>query len=224
MKRTYRPRRNTSRRRRVYRKRTLGAKSGRRMQRIATSYVKKKYTTVLELVCPLNINSVELTVSHIGGVNTNSVVTNNNITLGRCNPDGMLFTDMNLYQFFKISGVGFKLIFPEGTDPSNTACQWSMGYSANQIIKPSVDFARLQALQTYQTSSCDSGRPVSRFFKTTTALKRLGIDWCNTREITNFYPALATQQQTLYGGQLPVNQGSSTNIKVYRSSNSTAAG
>lgn len=53
---------------------------------------------------------------------------------------------MELYQFFKISGVAFKLFFPEGTDPTSTPVQWALGYSSNQVIKPTVAFERLQTL------------------------------------------------------------------------------
>jgi hypothetical protein len=55
----------------------------------------------------------------------------------------MLLDQMKLYQFFKITGVGFKIFFPEGTTPESTPCQWSMGYSSNQLINPAINFDRL---------------------------------------------------------------------------------
>lgn len=64
-----------------------------------------------------------------------------------------------------------------------------MGYSSNQIIKPDVGFERLQSLATYQTSSCDSSKPVSRYFKTLGTLRRLGIEWANTAEFDDWQPA-----------------------------------
>jgi len=63
------------------------------------------------------------------------------------------------------------------------------------------------------TSSCSATRPISRYFKTGGTLARLGIDWCDTSEIADFGSNPPTQ---LYGEQLPIDAGSSTNIKVYR--------
>jgi hypothetical protein len=68
------------------------------------------------------------------------------------------------------------------------------------------------------TSSCSATRPISRYFKTGGTLARLGIDWCDTREITDFGINPPTQ---LYGEQLPIDAGSSTNIKVYRPATNT---
>ncbi len=51
-------------------------------------------------------------------------------------------------------------------------------------------------------------------------MKRLGIDWANTIEYPNFG---VTTPVPLYGDQLPVNAGSSTNIKVYRAAGSTGS-
>lgn len=96
MKKTYRPRRNTVRRRRVYRKKSLAAKSGRRMQRIASSYVKKKYTFVTPVGVTGSSDVASITVSHLGGVNSNTTASET-ITLGACDPDNMLTTDMGLY-------------------------------------------------------------------------------------------------------------------------------
>jgi len=87
-----------------------------------------------------------------------------------------------------------------------------MGYSQNKIIAPSLPFDRLQTLQSYNTSSCDSSKPISRYFKTGMALKRLGIEWCDTAELPSFRGG-----GDLYGGQLPADAGSSTNVKVIRS-------
>ena len=93
-----------------------------------------------------------------------------------------------------------------------------MGYSSNQVIKPDIAFERLQTLQNYMTSSCSASKPISRYFRTGGTLARLGINWCNTEEFLdgkfNVVPPAAT-----YGGQLPPDAGSSTNIKVFRASN-----
>lgn len=200
-------------RRRRYKRRSFASKTGRSMQRKSLSFVKKKYTTVSTVDVAVGTDRAEVTVSHIGGRNAaNPAAT---ITLLDCNPDNMLTDQMKLYQFFKITGVAFKLFFPEGTSPEATPVQWSMGYSSNQVIKPDVGFARLQTLQTYMTSSCSARSPVSRYFRTGQSLARLGVDWINTKEVTNIG---ATPPVPLYGGQLPVDAGSSTNIKIYRSS------
>ena len=136
------------RRRRTFsrykKKRTFASKSGRNMQRMALSFVKKKYTTVLPIEMGLNEDLAQLTISHIGA--RNSTTPANTTVLTDADPDGMATSDMKLYQFFKISGVAFKLFWPEGTEAASTPVQWAMAYSSNQVINPSVVFGRLQAL------------------------------------------------------------------------------
>ena len=109
--------------------------------------------------------------------------------------------------------MAFKLFFPEGTTPQATPVQWSMGYSNNLVIRPDVATDRLQSLASYQTSSCSAKAPISRYFRTFKAQKRLGLEWCNTTEYANFgaFPPVP-----LYNGQLAANSGASTNIKVFR--------
>lgn len=169
------------------------------------------------LNCPIGSDTVAVTISHIGG--RNAATPGSTLVLPDANPDGMLQSQMQLYQFFKITGVAFKIFFPEGTTPEATPVQWSMGYSSNQVIKPDVSFDRLQALQTYTTSSCSARTPVSRYFRTGASLGRLGIDWINTDELNDMAGNIPVP---LYGTQLPVDAGSSTNIKIYRSSEATA--
>lgn len=111
---------------------------------MALSFVKKKYTAVFPIRVLANQSSSETTISHIGG--RNSAGTANTINLASCNPDGLTTSDMGLYQFFRITGVAFKMFFPEGTDPGSTPVQWAMGFSSNQVIKPDVSFERLQTL------------------------------------------------------------------------------
>ncbi|AXQ66607.1 MAG: hypothetical protein [Circoviridae sp.] len=111
---------------------------------MALSFVKKKYTVVLPLKVASGSNLVQSTISHIGA--RNAAVPASTIQLTECDPDQMATKDMELYQFFKITGVAFKLFWPEGTDVGSTPVQWAMGYSSNQIIKPTVDFDRLQTL------------------------------------------------------------------------------
>lgn len=118
---------------------------------------------------------------------------------------------MGLYQYAKISGIAFKLFFPEGTAPEATPVQWALGYSASECLYPGLIPERLQTLATYQTSSCSAINPISRFFRTGAALSRLGIEWFNTDEFPEFNNAT-----TLYNGQLPKNQGSSTHIALNR--------
>ncbi len=93
---------------------------------------------------------------------------------------------MDVYQFAKISGVAFKVFFPEGTEATKTPVQWSMGYSNSDVLYPPIDTERLQTLATYQTSSCSARTPVSRYFKTGSALLRQGVEWFNTSEFGDF--------------------------------------
>jgi len=131
----------------------------------------------------------------------------------------MASVDMGQYQFFRITGVAFKLFFPEGTTPQSTPVQWSLGYSANNVLNPQLGPGPLQTLATFQTSGCSARTPIKRYFKTTTTLKRLGINWCSTAEYVQF--GANPPQQPLYGEQLPINAGSSTLFKVYRSAAAT---
>lgn len=188
-----------------------------RMQKAAYSYVKKKYTVVLPIDAGIDEDVVTTVISHIGGRNTTNP--SQCLTLTDADPDGMAILDMNLYQFFKITGVAFKLFFPEGTTPEATPVQWAMAYSANNVLNPALPFGPIQALATYQTSSCSAKTPIKRYFKTASTLKRLGIEWCNTREYTGFgiNPPIA-----LYGDQLPESAGSSTLLKVFRPSTSSS--
>lgn len=136
-------RRYGTRKRRIYKKKTLAAKTARRMQAKSLSFVKKRYTAVFPLKITTGLDSLAVTISHIGGVNTNGAVSADTFTLGAVNPDNQTKTDMDSYQFFRITGVAFKIFFPEGTDTANTAVQWSMGYSSSQVIKPTIQFDRL---------------------------------------------------------------------------------
>jgi len=70
-----------------------------------------------------------------------------------------------------------------------------MAYSQNLILNPGLGIGPFQSMATYQTSGCSARVPVKRYFRTGVALKRLGIEWCNTTEYTQF--GLPT---TLYGG------------------------
>lgn len=87
---------NYRRRRRTFKKRTFAYKAARRMQNKALSYVKKKYTSVAPIELGAGVNVGYLTISHVGGVNTNAPVALTH-TLADSNPDGMLTSDMQLY-------------------------------------------------------------------------------------------------------------------------------
>lgn len=90
-------RRYTGRRRRSYKKkRTAGQKIARKMQNKSLSYVKKKYTTVFPVDLALGETAAEFTISHVGGINTNSPIGATH-TMKDSNPDGMLGSDMALY-------------------------------------------------------------------------------------------------------------------------------
>ena len=118
---------------------------------------------------------------------------------------------MDLYQFAKITGIAWKLIFPPPTTIDATPVQWSTGYSNSSVIYPPIDPARLQTLATYQTGGCDPTKPISRYFRTGSALLRQGVEWFDTAE----FPQFATAGG-MYNDQLLVNTGSSSNINVYR--------
>jgi len=115
---TSRRRKRAPRRKRTFK--TKSARIGKSIQKSSYSYVKKKYTAVIPMKIALGRDRFEATVSHIGGKNaTNPAGT---ITLTSANPDGMANRDMESYQYFKITGVGIKIFFPEGTTPAATPC------------------------------------------------------------------------------------------------------
>ncbi len=103
---------------RYKKKRSFASRTGKKMQRMALSFVKKKYTVVKPIEMAVNGESSQFTISHIGG--RNSTTPASTIVLTDCDPDGMATDDMKLYQFFKISGVSFKLFWPEGTEAETT--------------------------------------------------------------------------------------------------------
>lgn len=84
----------------------------------------------------LNGDVAQTTVSLIGAKNNTEAA--NTITLFDVNQDNQLGSDMDLYQFFKIRGVAVKLFFPMPTDVASTPIQWALGYSASDILKPSL--------------------------------------------------------------------------------------
>jgi len=186
-----------------------------RMQSTAYSWVKKKYTFVTPLRIAQGQSELARTICHVGNENQNTPGAC--YTLTNADPDGIATEDMKLYQFFRITGVAFKLFWPEGTDPESTPVQWSMAYSPNVPINPNVTAGVLQSVANFQTSACSAKVPVKRYFKTASTLKRLGIDWCSTDEYADF----GNVGQDLYGGQLLPDSGSSTSFRVYRSGTST---
>lgn len=163
------------------------------------------------MIAEAGSDAYEATISLIGGRNQNALA--DTICLFDCNQNTQMATDMNLYQFFRISGVAVKMFFPQPTDVSSSPVQWTCAYSANEIMLPAIAPDRVQCLASYQTGSCSQGRPITRYYNTSNALRRLGIQYCDTQEFNNFGAIPAIQ---LYGRQLPVNAGSSVNVKVYR--------
>jgi len=107
--------------------------------------------------------------------------------------------------------VACKLFFSQNFSADQTPLQWSMCYSPNLVLAPELSPPAMQSLASYQTGPCNPQKSVSRYFRTAKALNRLGIEWCQTREFGQFAGA-----NELYGGQLPINSGSSLNIKVFR--------
>lgn len=169
---------------RRYKKKTKGARIGKSMQNKSYSYIAKKYTAVQPLTAVALSDNTQLTISHFSGKNTTNPIPT--VTLFNVDPDGMTTRDMESYQYFRITGMAFKLFFPEGTTPAATPVQWSMGYSNNLVLDPQLPTDRLQTLASYNTSSCSAKAPVSRYFRLLKAQKRLGVEWCNTSEFANF--------------------------------------
>ncbi len=54
---------------------------------------------------------------------------------------------MDLYQYLKITGVAFKLLFPEGTTPEATPVQWALGYSNVETMLPELPLNDSRPLQ-----------------------------------------------------------------------------
>lgn len=113
-KKSYAPKRPTYRARKSFRK--MGP--GRKMQRTALSFTKKKYTAVFPLSVAQGTDLTEVTISNFGGRNSTTPL--ETITLNSCNPDNLQLDDMQLHQQFRITGVALKLYFPEGTTPAAT--------------------------------------------------------------------------------------------------------
>ncbi len=150
------------------------------------------------------------TVSLIGS--KNSTLPGDTYSLSEVNNDNQLGRDVGLYQFFRIRGVAIKMIFPMPTSVESSPVQWAIGYSQNEVLYPAIIPERLQTLATYQTGSCNQNKPISRFYNTAKTYRRFGIQYQTTdAEIGNFLVP-----GTLYGGSLPVDQGSSVALKVYR--------
>jgi hypothetical protein len=60
--------------------------------------------------------------------------------------DGMLKTDMDRNQWFRIDRVEVKILFSPPTDPSHTASYLERGTSRFEIIRPDIDKERIYAL------------------------------------------------------------------------------
>ena len=180
------------------------------MQNRSLTYVRKRYCKTFTLEVAPTKDRAFVTLSHIGAKNLSDP--GNTLSLTDVDQDQQLTADMDLYQFAKITGIAWKLIFPPPTTPEATPVEWSCGYSNNSVIFPEIDPARLQTLAAYQTGGCDPTKSVSRYFRTTQALLRQGVEWFDTLE----YPQFGTNGGT-YNDQLLANSGSSTQINVYRS-------
>lgn len=211
MKKRYSSKKRYVRRRKIRRSNKRSGPAARRQQRQATTWIRKKYTKVFVMDCEGGSDVWETTVSLIGGKNSNAVA--DTYTLNDVNQDSQLKTDMGLYQFFRISGVAIKMFFPMPTDVASSPVQWACAYSASDVLLPAIAPDRVQTLATYQTGSCSQTKPISRYYNTTNALRRFGIQYCSTSE---FIAGDFGTSTDLYGAQLLANTGSSVNLKVYR--------
>lgn len=120
VKRSYSYKKKRTTRRKKTGRKTKGSRLGKSMQNKTYSFIAKKYTLVQPLTAILNSDNVQTTISHFGGRNSNSSVATPTITLFNTDPDGMCTRDMASYQYFRITGMAFKLFFPEGTTPQAT--------------------------------------------------------------------------------------------------------
>ncbi len=111
------------------------------------TWIRKKYTKVFPVEIAANANESTSTISFIGGRNSSAPA--GTITIADVNQNNNIRTDMTLYQFFRIRGVSFKIFFPMPTDVASSPVQWSIGYSANEVIWPALPAERLQTLSTY---------------------------------------------------------------------------
>ncbi len=68
-----------------------------------------------------------------------------------------------------------KMFFAPPTDAFLTPVQWSLVYSASDIIDPKLAPATAQTLATYQTGGCSAQRPIARYFNSDKPLRRMGI-------------------------------------------------
>lgn len=125
---------------RRYKRKAKSNRPARKQQKAAMTYVKKKYTRVFVMNPPVASDVFQATVSLIGGKNNQDP--NNTASLFDVNQDTQLETDMTLYQFFKISGVAIKYIFPMPTSVDNTPVQWVSCYSASDVLAPRLPTQR----------------------------------------------------------------------------------
>lgn len=152
-------------------------------------------------------------VSLIGG--KDSAVDARCISLRDADHDGMLKTDMDRNQWFRISRVDIKIMTAQTTDPSHTAAYIERATSRFEIIRPDIDPERIYALQTFDVCPVTSATNVSSFrFDTTPALRQFGIDWCPCSEWDKF-----GGHEDLYMKQLQAGRGGSAWFNIIRNSN-----
>lgn len=82
------------------------------------TWIRKKYTKVFTMRIGSGVDVYEKTISLIGSKNQSDEP--NTFTLDDVNQDQQLDTDMELYQFFRIRGVAFKMFFPMPTDVASS--------------------------------------------------------------------------------------------------------
>lgn len=85
------------RRKRTYKAKTKGARSGKAMQNRSYSYIAKKYTSVQPITAVALSDNKQFTISHFGAQNSNSTASNVTYTLFNTDPDGMCTRDMASY-------------------------------------------------------------------------------------------------------------------------------
>ena len=78
-------------------------------------------------------------------------------------------------------------------------------------------------MATYQTGPCNQNKSINRFYNTANTYRRFGIQYCNTEEFELFgLPGtIANPLVPLYADSLPVDAGSSVNVRAYRNKDGT---
>lgn len=173
-----------------------------------------KYTTVFTPRWDSGSSQSSATISLCAGKGSS---TGDYISLTDCNPDDKALTDFKTYTQACIYGVSCKWVFAEPTTVDSSPVSLQLSYSPNVLLNPQLDAVKMQSQSTYQIMPCNQNRSVTRYFPLAYTKQKLGIDFFDTDEYTQF----GIPDSILYSGQLDGGHGPSLHFKVDR--NSTGA-